>query len=184
MDEGTDRGSDPGEDGVWLTYRELAASRQIDRHSAVKLVLKHGWRRQKDNHGVLRALVPKEWMTPRAKGVAVGMAVSMDEGIPQGMDQGTDFAHAISAFGTALVTLREQLERAEQRAATAEQGRELERIRADAQATELRDRIDALQTQLAEAQRAVQGADELRAADDARKAMSRWQRTWSAWRGR
>ena len=82
-DMGTDMGTDTtdsGADGQWLTYTELAAIRRIDRHSAVKLVVRHRWRRQKDNHGVLRILVPTEW------------AVSRDRGTDSATDKGTDWA--------------------------------------------------------------------------------------------
>jgi hypothetical protein len=187
MHEGTDQGTDPGEDGRWLTYRELAESRQIDRHSAVKLALKHGWRRQRDNHNVLRILVPVEWLAPRGRGMPKATDAAMPQGMPEGMAQGTDFTHAINAFDAALTALREQLERSEQ-------GREAERARAErldllietergrvlaveaktvaadqradhAQAAvrDLRAHAAALQAELAEAKAAVEGADELRA---------------------
>ena len=58
MDAGTDGAMDSAEEGQWLTYSELAKIRRIDRHSAVKLVMRHGWRRQKDTRGALRILVP------------------------------------------------------------------------------------------------------------------------------
>ena len=77
MDAGTDNVRD-ADGGSWLTYGELAEIRDIDRHSAVKVVTRHRWRRQKDNRGVLRILVPPEW------------AVSRDKGTDQGTDTGTD----------------------------------------------------------------------------------------------
>ena len=39
--------------GRWMTYDELAASRGIDRLSAVKLALRHGWRKQRDKNASL-----------------------------------------------------------------------------------------------------------------------------------
>jgi hypothetical protein len=59
---------DSAEDGQWLTYSELADIRRIDRHSAVKLVMRRRWRRQKDNRGVLRILVPPEWALSKDRG--------------------------------------------------------------------------------------------------------------------
>jgi hypothetical protein len=86
MDAGTDRGTDTARDstegGAWLTYGELAKIRDIDRHSAVKLVTRHRWRRQKDNRGILRILVPPEWAASRDKGT--------DKGTDPGTDRGTD----------------------------------------------------------------------------------------------
>src|SRR5271169_3656831 len=53
------------EAGRWMTYDELAASRGIDRLSAVKLALRHGWRKQRDKYRVARVCVPSEWAIPR-----------------------------------------------------------------------------------------------------------------------
>ena len=49
---------DAGEEGRWMTYAELADARGIDRQSARKLANRTHWRRQKDNHGVVRVYVP------------------------------------------------------------------------------------------------------------------------------
>jgi hypothetical protein len=67
MDAGIDNATD-SDDGRWLTDSELAEIRRIDRHSAVKLVMRHGWRRQKDARGALRILVPPEWALSKDKG--------------------------------------------------------------------------------------------------------------------
>ena len=77
MDAGTERGTDTAEGGTWLTYGELAEIRDIDRHSAAKLVTRHRWRRQKDNRGVLRILVPPEWAVSRDKGTDQGTGTDM-----------------------------------------------------------------------------------------------------------
>jgi hypothetical protein len=79
-----------------MTYAELAEARRIDRHSAVKLVVRHRWRRQKDNRGVLRIFVPAEWATPR------GTDRGTDEGTDKGADVGTDNARAINALEAAV----------------------------------------------------------------------------------
>ena len=44
--------------GRWLTYRQIADLRRISKASAERLVRRHKWRRQEDNEGVTRALVP------------------------------------------------------------------------------------------------------------------------------
>ena len=54
--------------GRWMTYDELAASRGMDRLSAVKLALRHGWRKQRDKYRVARVCVPSEWAIPRSVG--------------------------------------------------------------------------------------------------------------------
>jgi hypothetical protein len=121
-DEGTDKGTDRGidtDEGRWLTYGELAAQRRIDRHSAVKLVTRHRWRRQKDNHGILRILVPFEWAMSRDKGTDA----ATDRGTGEGTDKGTD----TGAFEAALTAI-EAAHANETRALcgqldTAEQGR-------------------------------------------------------------
>jgi hypothetical protein len=51
MSEDTDR---------WMTYPELAAARGISRASAARLVRRRKWRRQTDNQGAVRILVPAE----------------------------------------------------------------------------------------------------------------------------
>ena len=58
MDMGADSTADDAADGQWMSYGELAAIRGIDRTSALKLALRHHWRKQRDNRGVVRVLVP------------------------------------------------------------------------------------------------------------------------------
>jgi hypothetical protein len=73
------------------------------------------------------------------------------------------------------------------RAEAAERGRDGERQRADdaeADARELRAHAAALQLQLAEAIAAAQAGEELRQADEARKARGLLARLSAAWRGR
>jgi hypothetical protein len=65
--------------GRWMTYDELAASRGIDRLSAVKLALRHGWRKQRDKYRVARVCVPSEWAIPRPiEGPAGGVDTKVD----------------------------------------------------------------------------------------------------------
>jgi hypothetical protein len=167
---------DAGSTGQWMTYGEIAAARGTSRIAAVRLVQRHKWRRQAGNDGKARALVPPDMVQPER--VIPPDVASNTAGDVTGHDQ--LLAGAIAALEDAVQVLREQLERSEA-------GRADERQRADraeSARTELRGQLEALNTQLAQAQAAVQGADELRAMDDARKAMSRWARAWGAWRGR
>jgi hypothetical protein len=49
------------EDGQWLTLAELADARHTNQDSATRLVRRHTqWRRQRDNQGHVRVLVPTE----------------------------------------------------------------------------------------------------------------------------
>jgi hypothetical protein len=194
-------------DAKWMTFAELAKARGISKLSAAALVRRHRWRRMKDNRGRVLALVPRDGPELRRSEAhqADDPADDQADHLP---DVAATIASLTSAFDAAVATLTAQLAGAVQRAEAGEQGRELERAksdaavalvdqtmaaladsnartdRAEAETRELRDRIDVLQARLAQAQAAVQGADELRAAEDARRAMSRWARAWGAWRGR
>jgi hypothetical protein len=110
----------PTDAGQWLTYVELATLRRIDRHSAVKLVGRHGWRRQKDNRGTLRIFVPPDW----AKAPNKGTDSATNTGTGRGAADITAFETALTAFETALTaveaahasevaSLREQIATAE-----------------------------------------------------------------------
>ena len=167
QDRTGDRQADSIADGRWMTFAELSQSRGISKTSAMKLVSRHGWRRQKNNKGHVRALVPVAW---------VGVAAD-DTREP---NTAADMSRAIRAFDTAIATLREQLVRetgrteAAERARTAltvqlaqaEAGRAAERSRAEAD-REARTRAEAeavaLRAQLdqarAEAQQATQAAE-------------------------
>ena len=101
--------ADEAADSRWMTYTELAAARRITMSSAIKLVVRRGWRRQKDNHGTMRALVPPDWWEP-ARG--------------KNGDADAYVSEAIGALETSVTVLRERAEAAEQMA-------RLERERAD-----------------------------------------------------
>jgi hypothetical protein len=64
-EQSTDQSMDQDDGGRWLTYPELSAVRGIDKPSAIRLATRKKWRRQRDNHRVVRVLVPPEWMSPR-----------------------------------------------------------------------------------------------------------------------
>jgi hypothetical protein len=176
MDAGTDKGTDTEE--RWLTYGELAALRGIDRHSAVKLVTRHRWRRQKDNRGVLRILVPAEWTASRDKGTDIAT------------DRGTDTA----AFETALAAIEaahaSEVTALRERLDAADKDRIAMHVLADRLGAQLadtasrgdraNDRADRLDRERAAARAA---AAALRQADAARKARGRWARLRAAWSG-
>ncbi len=175
-------GSADDADSRWMTYTELAQARRIATSSAIKLVVRRGWRRQKDNHGTMRALVPPAWSDP-----AAGRSFDADAHV----------SHAISALEASVAALRERAEAAEntgrierERADRAQQALNGERNRANS----LRDRIDALRDDLAEAETAIAAArqeawEAARSADTLREAEAEWQslglleRLRRAWRG-
>ena len=196
--------ADDANDGRWMTHAELAASRRISTASAIKLALRHHWRKQKDNRGTVRCLVPPEWSTPkRDKGA--------DARADVGADARADISGVVSAFEAAIGSLTARAEHAESRADTAERGRDGERARADA----LRDRVDAIQAETAalqaqlakaeaegdaltietaeltaqvraakaEAREAQDVAEELRQAEAARRGRGRLARLRAAWWG-
>jgi hypothetical protein len=196
-DIATDRGTDMGAEGRWLTYGELADLRRIDRHSAVKLVTRHHWRKQRDNHGKLRILVPPEW----DKGTDRGTDIGTDMGA-MGTDIATDTVADINArFEVALAALqqqqdherttwrddrtrllaeidgfRTQVDHERERANRAEQGRDGERARADA----LRDRLAAAEDAAKQARAKAQGQQ---AEAEARRSAGLLTRLRAAWRG-
>jgi hypothetical protein len=174
MQGGLNGTADEAENARWMTYAELAEARRITPSSAIKLVVRRGWRRQNDNHGVMRALVPLEWAEPAP---------------------GRNGAH-LDALQATIAELREQADAAEratqverERADKAEISRRAEYRRADL----LRERIDMLRYELAvvtaelemarhEVQEALQSAEALRQADERWRSLGRIARMREAWR--
>jgi len=182
MQGGSNGAIDEAADSRWMSYAELADVRRITPASAIKLVVRRGWRRQKDNHGVTRALVPPEWSVP---------APGRDPD-PEGQA-----AQLISALEASVAELRE-------RAEVAERAMQTERVRADraelarraeySRGDYLRERNDALRALLADAEaameiaryeawQAAQDAEALRRAEAERQQIGRLARLWRAWRG-
>ena len=64
MHEGGNGAADDDADSRWMSYAELAEARRITLSSAIRLVVRRGWRRQMDNQGTMRALVPPKWSEP------------------------------------------------------------------------------------------------------------------------
>jgi chromosome segregation ATPase len=158
------------DDGRWMTFTELAAFRGIDRQSARRLASRQKWRRQKDNQLVVRVYVPLTLAERRV----VSADMSADRSADTSAIMSADMSAVIGPLEAAISTLREQLERANDRAEAdraaiaqadgranrAEAGREA----AETNAAALRERLEAMQVQLAEAHAALQAA----AAADAR----------------
>jgi hypothetical protein len=183
MQAGGNGSGDYQADSRWMSYAELAEARRITPSSASKLAVRRGWRRQKDNHGIMRALVPPEWSEP-----APGKA----------FDPGAHVSQAITALEQAVDAMRERAEVAERAAQTereradrAIQARDGERGRANV----LRDRIDALRADLVEAETALEVAHHqlaeaghevraLRQSSDRWQALGRVGRLKWAWSGK
>jgi hypothetical protein len=192
---------------VWMTKAELARVRRISVASADRLIRRQGWRRQPGNDGRVRVLVPPSWASK-------SQSNPTDTEPPDPTDRieyPTDTSSEISLLEATVAVLREQQDHeragwAEERlrrivvidglrterdaerarADRAEQGREGERSRADA----LRDRIDAMQAQIATATAAGEAMQAER--DQARReaqeaaawrARSLLTRLRTAWRG-
>jgi hypothetical protein len=166
QDRTGDRLTDSLADGRWMTFAELSQSRGISKTSAMRLVSRHGWRRQKNNKGQVRALVPVGW-------------VAADD--TKEPNSTADMSRAIRAFDAAIATLREQLVRetgrteAAERARTAltvqlaqaEAGRTAERFRAEAEKearTQAEAEVEALRAQLDQARAEAKQATQAEAA--------------------
>lgn len=139
--------NDIGDEGRWMTYGELATARGIDRASAMRLARRNRWRKQKDNQGNLRVLVPLEHQKD----------LSEDTDRDASSDMSRDMARddprvTIAVLRTALETLREQLAREQRRADAAEaEARELRVTAAELDA--LKARIFTAEASIAEAHR-------------------------------
>jgi hypothetical protein len=114
---------DASDDGKWLTYQQLAEIRRISKPSAIRLVMRHRWRRQRDNERVVRVLVPPGMLEPdRAPHDAPHDA--SDDTADDAPDDATGhrklLAGALAALEDAVAGLREQLANANRRASVAE----------------------------------------------------------------
>jgi hypothetical protein len=113
-----DASTDTSDDGRWLTYQELADIRRISKTSAIRLVMRHHWRRQRDNRGGVRILVPPGMLAPDRP----------SHDAPDDASAGTPaFETALSAIEAAhaaeLASLRERTDEAIRRAGAAETDR-------------------------------------------------------------
>jgi hypothetical protein len=108
------------DEGRWLTYRQIGEFRHISKASAERLVRRHRWRRQVDNQGVTRVLVPPDWLTAVPADTPAGLP---DITLPRSPDVTPDsglLADAVAALEDAVAGLRSQLAEAANRAETAE----------------------------------------------------------------
>jgi hypothetical protein len=194
-----DSTADDGSGARWMSFTELAAARGISKASAIKLIRRHHWRRQRDNQGHVLALVPLPW--------TVGEGDEEPDREPDDLAESTTdstggISNKNSIFEVALSALREakdgeiatlragldhaqaQLADAQARGDRAEAALADERVRADqvrVQVDELRRKLDTLQIELRQAQ---ESATDLRQADIARQARGLLARLRDAWRGR
>jgi hypothetical protein len=174
QDRTGDSQADSAADGRWLTFAELSQLRGISKTAAMKLVSRHGWRRQKNNKGQVRALVPLAWVA---------------DANTREPNSAADMSRAIRAFDSAIATLGQQLVReagrteAAERARTAltvqlaqaEAGRAAERsraeadrearTRAEAEAVALRAQLDQARAETQQAALAAEAARLRRATD-------------------
>jgi chromosome segregation ATPase len=154
---------DTSDDGKWLTYQQLAEARRISKPSAIRLVMRHRWRRQRDNERVVRVLVPPAMLEPDHAPYDASDDVSGDASHDTSLVAG-----ALAVLEDAVAALREQLDAANATADRAQADRADERLRADRaeaaigverqRADALRDRVTAMREQLADAHAALQAA--------------------------
>ena len=142
---------DTSDDGKWLTYQQLAEARRISKPSAIRLVMRHRWRRQRDNERVVRVLVPPAMLEPDHAPYDASDDVSGDASHDTSLVAG-----ALAVLEDAVAALREQLDAANATAERAQADRADERLRADRaeaaigverqRADALRDRVTAMQS--------------------------------------
>lgn len=107
MDGRADNGADAEPGSRWLTHRQLAGIRGISTASAIKLALRHGWRKQKDNRGTVRCLVPPEWINSQGDRQA---GTSADERADVGADKSSEISVLRGAYEAALEANKAQID--------------------------------------------------------------------------
>ena len=149
------------EDARWMSFQALAALRGTSKRAAVMLVRRHKWPRQTDNQGHTLALVPATWLVPKASDQSDDIKLNVPDHVaPNGTD------HAVQVLEQALQALRE--------------AHSAERALLQGQIGELR---TSLEQANAAARTAQQAADDLRRADEQRRARGRLRAAWHALRG-
>src|SRR5690348_103590 len=177
--------------GVWMTYDQLAAARDIQRDGARRLAQRHRWRRHAGNDGLARVLVPNEWASASRDIARDVTRDKEDAATKQSRAVTPDVAEVVTALQGAVDTLRQRAEQAEEDASEAHKRADVAVALADRTQTQLadattdvgklRDRLEAAQAYLRAAQAT---AEELRQAEAARKARGRLRRAWDGWWGR
>jgi hypothetical protein len=145
-----------------MTYDEFAVSRGIDRRAAVRLAVRHGWRKRRDNDRIARVHVPADWIVsqPAAAGPVERKPSNADHArsVERAMwreqlvreRERADRAEAERDRLLGLVdSFEKRLARAEARADQAEQSLAAEHTRATALAENLRSISQLLESHLA-----------------------------------
>lgn len=160
---------DDASDITWMTYAELGEARGISTASAKRLAIRRHWRRHRGNDGTARVAVPVTEITLReAKpGDATGDDTRDVTGVIATLRDA--FATALGARDGEIAALKSVIDAKEGQLA-AYRG----------QIDGMRDRLDAAER---DAQKTRHELEELRQADEARRAGGRLQRAWRAWRG-
>jgi hypothetical protein len=184
--------TDPPEGGgTWLSKSELARIRRISVASADRLIRREKWRKMPGNDGRIRALIPPDWLVAHDQAdlpqdpTGLGTEHPTDRPVdrkrrnPRDVAADpeadpTDLARVSAAFEVATRALQEAHAAAVSTLQTGHAG----------EVADLRAEVEALNRQLAEARKALQGVDQLRADADARMAMGLLARLRAAWRGR
>jgi hypothetical protein len=171
-------GSHPGnQDGRWMTFAELAATRGITRASAIRMVRRKRWRRMQDNQGRALTLVPEEWLARPDDGPEDHPEGSATERHPDGPgDTGLFHAKALATLETAVVALTNQLAKADARVADTEG-------RLTQTAARLADAETRANEARAEAAAAQGRVERLEAEQRTWWARGRLRRVWAAWWG-
>ena len=148
-----------GETVRWMSYAELGRARGTSAATARRMANRKRWKKLPGNDGTVRVAVPAELAVARETPPETSRETSRDM-----------LSRALAALETAVTTLSRQLTDA----------------RADRERLEfeLRMAIAASEEARAQAQAAQGAAEELRRADEARKARGRLRRAWEGWRGR
>jgi hypothetical protein len=196
-DRTRDSTRDSTADARWMTFTELAEVRGISKASAIKLIRRRGWRRQRDNQGHVRALVPLPWASGEEDGERdragdrepdnqrdstpgslpyTGAIEVMLQALREAKDSEIAILREHLARSVALIDgFRERADRAEARAEEANKRADEVRRAAEARAEKAetalgaeRQRADALRDRLGEAQTCADEAHALaRAAEEA-----------------
>jgi hypothetical protein len=171
-------GMDGDTAGRWLSYAELAEVRGTDKTSALKLALRKRWPRRKDNHGTMQVCVPPEWLNEWGARKSAAVPPDVASGMADGMD-----SSANQVLEAAVASLSEARDQAEKRAAEANKRADVAVALAERTIGQLAEANIRAERAEAMAQGAREVADDLRRADEARRARGRWARLRAVWRG-
>ena len=171
-------GSPPDDppDGRWMTFAELARSRGISRDSAIALVRRKRWRRQRDNRGHTLALVPDDGPELR-RPIAASQDDNRHDDTPDDRGAASFHARALAALEGALEALQEG-HKAEVSALQTTHAGEVRVL--GSQLAEAQSQADQARAEAVAAQGRV---ERLEAEQRAWWARGRLRRVWAAWRG-